>query len=454
MTGAILATVAGPAVYWHHTNTALTNLDVEALAATPLSPTILYAGTWGDGVFRSTDNGASWVTATNGITLPFNVGGALALTVRPPVAGSNDLDRITLYAGDYYNGGVYRSADGGQHWSLSLPNVGTRAIAIDPLTPTIVYVGDRDTGLYRTPDGGGTWTATNAGLTDTHIGALAATRSTVYAGAASSVFTSTNHGVNWTWAHTFSSTVQVLAVHPITSGVIYAGTISHGLWRSRDGGASWTAAGSGLPAGTWITSLAFDALDPAIIYAGLWSGQVYRSTDNGETWTGLGYLGTVHALAAQPAARNVIYAGTSNNGLFRGSALHHITLDPISTTQYVNRPFTLTITARDALGFPLSGATSAQLHDLARHAARLANTLAAGYTGSARLADTAGLITPTSVNLINGVAVQPVVFKQAITRDTITATLKIEGLPAASNPFRVRWFAQIALPLVMKMMVK
>jgi hypothetical protein len=440
------ASAADAPIYWHSANTGLTNPDVEALVAAPVSPTVLYAGAWGSGVFRSVDNGASWVTATGGLTLPFYINGALALAVSPVASNTLGLDRITLYAGDYYYRGLYRSRDGGQSWTWVLPDVGTRAIAVDPITPTIVYVGDREAGLYRSIDGGDTWDAANTGLSDTRINALATGDNHLYAGAYTYVFTSTTHGAGWTLAHTFSSTVQALAVHPFTPTLIYASTRSDGLYRSADGGASWTPLTTGLPANVWVTSL---SIAPSIMYVGAWEGQVYRSADLGDSWEGLGYLGNVYAVLAHPDAASVVYAGTSNNSLFRGSVLDHITLDPISTTQYVYRPFTLTVTARDALGFPLSSA-SAQIRELVQHDARLANTLAAGYNGSAMLTDTAGLITPTSVSLIGGVAVQLVAFKQTLAGDTITAALKIERLQTASHLFKVQWFAQIALPFVIK----
>lgn len=158
------ASAAGAPIYWHPASTGLAHPDVEALLAAPVSTTVLYAGMWGSGVFRSADNGASWVTATGGLTLPFHINGALALTVSPVASDTIGLDRITLYAGDYYYRGVYRSRDGGQSWTWVLPDVGTRAIAVDPITPTIVYVGDRETGIYRSADGGETWNPANTGL--------------------------------------------------------------------------------------------------------------------------------------------------------------------------------------------------------------------------------------------------------------------------------------------------
>ncbi|HLB50417.1 MAG TPA: hypothetical protein VJL59_25625 [Anaerolineales bacterium] len=91
-----------PTFYWHPTSGLPTN-DIEALA---LTPSALYAGTFGDSIYRSTDNGATWLTATTGITLPMSVQNALAV---------HPLTPTIVYAGDYYGSGLYRSLDGGEN---------------------------------------------------------------------------------------------------------------------------------------------------------------------------------------------------------------------------------------------------------------------------------------------------------------------------------------------------
>lgn len=442
-----LAWAAGQTYYWRSTNTGLpANADVESLAFSLNISHTLYAGTFNDGVFRSADHGATWTAINTGITMPLHIQNGLAV---------HPLSPTLVFAGDYYGNGLYRSTNAGDSWSLVLPNAAIRAVAGSPITPGLVLAGDRYTGTYRSLNWGSTWSliAQTAGLTDTNVNVITfepMTPYTAYISAGSSIFASVDGGLTWHFQGELPSSVYALVAAPLTPTVLFAGTYGNGVYTSTNDGITWMESNIGLPTNAWVTSLAIDPLTPTVVYAGTWEGQVYRSEDSGGTWTGLGYLGNVYALAAHPQAPNVIYAGTSNNGLFRGSTLDHITLDPISTTQYVNRPFTLTITACDALGFPLSGATLAQIQDLKRHDARLANTLAASYNGSAILTDTTGLITPTNVNLINGVAIQPIVFKQVVVSDVITSTLKIEGLQTASNSFRVRWFAEIALPLVMK----
>ena len=415
--------------------------DFEALATTLNSHPVFYAGTFGDGVFRSEDNGATWITATTGITLPLYVNNALAVSPITPT---------TVFVGDYYGGGVYRSLDSGEQWEWVLPDLAARALLVHPITPTVVLAGDREAGLWRSSDGGESWAQITATLSSTHVMAFAAEplSGTVYMGAGSYVGRSLDAGLTWEPLDAFSSTVQTLAVHPITSTMLYAGTFSNGVYRSLDGGTTWENSSQGLPANAWITSLAIAPTPPGVIYAGAWNGEVYRSLDQGVTWEGLGYLGNVYAILVHPAAPSVLYAGTANNGLFRGSTLDHLTIEPLASPQHVRRPFEITLTARDALGFPLIGTNPLMLASITD--ARLAQTLAAGgYMGTATLVDTTGTLTPTQVALVDGVAVVPVTVSDEAYGVTITATLP-EGVAITSNPFDVIWAARLFLPLVWK----
>ena len=64
-----------PPIYWHTANDGLPS-DIQALTT---ASTTLYAGTWGEGVYRSTDHGATWQSANAGITLPLHIQGGLAV---------------------------------------------------------------------------------------------------------------------------------------------------------------------------------------------------------------------------------------------------------------------------------------------------------------------------------------------------------------------------------------
>ena len=103
-----------------------------------------------------------------------------------------------------------------------------------------------------------------------------------------------------------------MAIEPTVSATLYAGTEGGGVFKSTNGGQSWTAVNSGLT-DTYVYALAIDPSTPVTLYAGTgFGGGVFKSTDAGSTWTafnaGLGNL-TVHALAIDPTTSR-LYAGT------------------------------------------------------------------------------------------------------------------------------------------------
>ena len=118
------------------------------------------------GVFRTTDNGESWVPITDG-QVPLGSTGAIAVA---------DSDPDIIYLGTGSDGvrsnvstgrGVYKTTDGGETWEFAgLYDVGQiGGVRIHPTNPDIVWVaanGDifkpsPDRGIYKTTDGGETW---------------------------------------------------------------------------------------------------------------------------------------------------------------------------------------------------------------------------------------------------------------------------------------------------------
>jgi photosystem II stability/assembly factor-like uncharacterized protein len=71
--------------------------------------------------------------------------------------------------------GVFKSTDGGAHWSpanTGLTNTSIQALAVDPSNPATVYAGTAAGGVFKSVDAGGSWSAINSGLTNTGIRAL------------------------------------------------------------------------------------------------------------------------------------------------------------------------------------------------------------------------------------------------------------------------------------------
>jgi photosystem II stability/assembly factor-like uncharacterized protein len=151
--------------------------QAECLAIDPDQPSVLYAGTWKGGIFRSSDSGATWTSSSEGVTDSRVVDIAID-PVTPTV----------LYAGTY-GGAVFRSDDGGATWAprstgLTLAAVGVQGIVIDPLAPSTVYAATWS-GVFKTVNGGTSWTPASTGLTETRVYCITmdpATPTTLYVG--------------------------------------------------------------------------------------------------------------------------------------------------------------------------------------------------------------------------------------------------------------------------------
>jgi len=147
------------------------------------------------------------------------------------------------------------------------------SIVVDPSRSATVYAATIGSGTYKTCDGGQTWMASSAGLPDTDILTLALDPTSpwiVYAGTSSGVFKSVNGGVSWNTAGSdLSSTpVRALAIAPRSPATIYAATEHSGVFKSVDGGLRWSVASTGLPAASTVQSLALDPVNSEIVYAG------------------------------------------------------------------------------------------------------------------------------------------------------------------------------------------
>src|SRR6266850_2477863 len=145
------------------------------------------------------------------------------------------------------------------------------------------------------------------------------TPTTLYAGTAGGVFKSMDGGASWSAIGLIN--VSALAIDPLTPTTVYAGIGTFdmgalgGVFKSTDGGVSWNATGS-LTGIVW--SLAIDPLTPTTVYAGTLGydsfdtepgslGGVYKSTDGGASWSR--GLSNVSALAIDPLTPNTLYAG-------------------------------------------------------------------------------------------------------------------------------------------------
>jgi hypothetical protein len=240
------------------------------LAIDPKDPATLYANAAG-GLSKSIDAGMSWST----------------LNTELPAAGSLIIDpqnTSTLYVARQGNqtrggGGVWKSADAGTSWTrpeLQPDGGGVHGLAMDPQDSSVLYAWNGK-GLFKSPDSEASWNwvGPKSGL------ALAIdpqNPSTMYFAAGDSgVFKSTDGGTNWNTSNsglpsaayngTQNYRVTALAIDPRNTNTVYAGTAGFGVFRSTDGGATWSGLNSGLTALS-VTSFAIDSHDTRTIYAG------------------------------------------------------------------------------------------------------------------------------------------------------------------------------------------
>src|SRR2546426_996630 len=256
---------------------------IPALAIDPLNPTTLYAGTYGGGVFKSTDGGVSW--SASGPTNIYTSVTALAIDAVTPT---------TLYAGSIYSPGVFKSTDGGASWNATELARGVLSLAIDPLTPTTLYAGDDASGVFKSMDGGANWSSALLfyyGLCGPcgGVGALTIdplSQTTLFGGtgvitaydydgsflytASGRVFKSTDGGTGWgmsTWLDDDES-VQTLAIEPrtdpLTPTTLYAGTGISGVHKSTNGGLSWSPTGLI----TWPHNISSVSVNPTSVFGG------------------------------------------------------------------------------------------------------------------------------------------------------------------------------------------
>ena len=247
------------------------------------------------------------------------------------------------------DGNVFKSIDGGTSWSassgwLSSPTVGIGALVIDPTNSQNIYVGTIGNGLFKSTDGDVSWTAINSGIPDVQyyntqelqsISSLAidpTNSQNIYVCCDNGVFKSTNGGSSWTAISSGIANLGVgfLVIDPTNSQNVYV-IVLGGVWKSTNGGALWTAI-SGIPNVTptsmlEISNLAIDPTNSQNILVGTrglpGTGGVCKSTNGGTSWTaissGIANLG-VWFLAIDPTNSQNAYVvteggvGKSTNG--------------------------------------------------------------------------------------------------------------------------------------------
>jgi len=261
---------------------------------------------------------------------PINIGGRITDVAISPI------DDNHIYVGTAV-GGIFESTDRGVTWNPIFDETGKLSIgniAISQSNPNRIYVGTGEAnggssdaanfgdGVYRSDDAGATWQ--HIGLNESnHIGRVivdpnnpdrvfvAATGVQYGKSIERGVYRTTNGGTNWDKVLYVSDSTSIIdvAMNPANTNILFAaawerirypyvrdyGGKSSGVYRSLDGGDTWSKLANGLPTSnddTGRIGIAISPSNPSIIYASYTTDLIqnvfnglYKSTDNGDNWS-------------------------------------------------------------------------------------------------------------------------------------------------------------------------
>ena len=245
-----------------------------AVAGSSARPLEYYFGATGGGVWKTTDGGTTWGPVADTFLKTSSVG-AVAVAESNPDIVYVGMGEVQLRGNIIQGDGVYRSSDGGKTWAHAglAESMAVARIRIHPKNPDLVYaavLGDPyaptgQRGVFRSRDGGKTWDRVL--FRDAKTGAVDLSMDpnapeTLYAGL-------------WEVCRT---------PHSLSSG-----GPGSGLFKSTDGGATWTelTKNPGLPSGLWgKVGVSVSPVDATRVYAIVENehGGVFVSDDSGATW--------------------------------------------------------------------------------------------------------------------------------------------------------------------------
>jgi photosystem II stability/assembly factor-like uncharacterized protein len=317
---------------WRSSNLGLTNLYINSLAIDPTHPSTLYAGTYHSQVYKSQDGGISWAWSGSGMQDQ-----AVVYTV-----AVDPFETSTIYAGTRgvsnnnnppWNGVVYKSLDAGNTWMPILTDVGGNdvqdwvySLVVDPNAHDTIYAATHEHGPYKSSDYGNIWNSIQNGIDNLSGRAIIISPdysqgSPLFYGVwhFDTVYKSLDAGSSWfrpdpdiPWAKVYG-----IALDPSHVNTVYLATFDQGIMKTIDGGLTWQAGGL-LP--DQIYTVAINPISSANLLAGTYGDGLYRSLDGGASWQSSN-IGIENSMATSivhsPTDPHIIYASPYGAGVYQ-----------------------------------------------------------------------------------------------------------------------------------------
>lgn len=276
----------------------------NAISGVVQDDNVYYVGYTGGGIAKTDDAGITWKNISDGFFKVGSIGEIAICESDPNVIYVGTGEHAVRGVMTSYGDGVYKSTDGGKTWkNLGLEK--TRhisEIAVHPSNPDIVLVGAQgavhgpssDRGVYKSADGGATWKKTLYVDENTGVSALS--------------MDMTNPRILYaaTWQH---------RRYPWK---VESGGAGSALWKSIDGGETWSKIMEGLPKELGKMGISVSRANPnrvyAIVEAEKSKAGLYRSDDGGKKWNHMTSDHTITARSwyymevfADPINEDVVY---------------------------------------------------------------------------------------------------------------------------------------------------
>jgi len=319
---------AEPNAQWRVNRQALQGKHISALLIES-SLGILFAGTHGDAIYASRDQGQTWERKARGLRFPdvyslnfVQAGGQLRLYAGTEPAHlfvSTDLGE------SWRELPSVRSVPGVDAWTFPAPPhiAHVKNVTFDPRSAETIYASIEVGGLLKSVDGGGTWQVSEGVYPDVHRAVIPPSQAeSLYVTGGNGIYHSPDGGK--TWEHLTNRSIRIgypdaFIIHPERENLVFtAGAInSPGSWRktgtansrigrSHDGGRTWEILHQGLPEHIRgnIEAMTMNVWPGGFnLFAGTTDGEVFYSADEGERWSTI--IGGLPAISKGGHYRNL-----------------------------------------------------------------------------------------------------------------------------------------------------